>query len=236
MSERSFECLRVALLKAGLSRRHARRAVAELDSHFRHSVDDSLARGASLAQARASAHAAIGPDDVLIQHFASRPELRSWSCRAPLLFFCVAPLLGLAAAQVGLLLLVVAAMDAVSPHLRTVVVAPQTAAVASVAARTVMLWVIPGLVASAFGRVAHRHGLPLRWPLLAIGVVCTLAGLTNFDFDITGGVPAALMRMGVGISPSGLVDALLHGGPIAALVIVPLLVGRRMSPGPEASN
>lgn len=236
MSEYSFDHLRLALLKAGLSRRHARRAVAELDSHFKHSVDDSLAGGASLAQARAAAHTAIGPDDILVQHFASRPELRSWSCRAPLVFFCAAPPLGLAAVQVGLLFLVVAAIDAISPHLRTTFIAPETAAVASVAARTVMLWVVPGLVSGAFARVVYRHGLPLRWPLLAVGLVCTLAGLTNFDVEITGGVPAGLMRMGVGISPSGLVDALLHGGAIAALVVVPLLVIRRMSPKPEASN
>ncbi|HVA40159.1 MAG TPA: hypothetical protein VNF49_05805, partial [Candidatus Binataceae bacterium] len=60
MSERRFADLAEALLRNGLAAKHVRRAVIEIEGHYRQLVDDALARGKALTDAENDAHALLG--------------------------------------------------------------------------------------------------------------------------------------------------------------------------------
>lgn len=227
MSERRFDRLHGELLRSGVAARHVRRAVTELAAHFEQLVDDGVSAGRSTVQARAEAHETLGTDAALIARFASRPELRAWPCRAPVWFFGVAPLVSIAALQLAVGFSVAGLMGLFSSYFSRLSVTREVSSEIGSIGRVLMLWCFPILVSAAFARIAYRHRLPFRWPLLAVGVVCTLAGLSNFEFELTGGTPAGQIGLGVGISPESLAGAGLHALAAATFVLVPMLFAFR---------
>src|SRR5882724_1342767 len=93
MRDQPFESLREALLQTGVAPRHARRAVLELDTHYRQLVAEGRARGDSEGAARSAAREVLGTDQTLIDRYAGMPELRAWSSRRPVLWFTLLPLI-----------------------------------------------------------------------------------------------------------------------------------------------
>lgn len=227
MSDRRFESLRSELLEAGVAARHVRRAVTELDVHVEQLVDDGVSAGKNEEQARADADETLGTNAALVERFASRPELRAWPCRFPVWFFCLAPLVSVAALQLAVGFSVAGAMELFSSYFGHLTVAPQTSDAIRSVGRLLMLWCFPILVSAAYARIAYRHRLPFRWSLLSVGLVCTLAGLTNFEFELTGGTHAGQIGLGVGISPESLPAAGVHALAAAAFVLVPMLLAAR---------
>jgi hypothetical protein len=69
-----------------VARRYAHRAEIEIGAHHRDLLEEALARGESAEDARRAADAAIGTDDTLIERFASRQDLQSWSHRFPVAY------------------------------------------------------------------------------------------------------------------------------------------------------
>ena len=99
------------------------------------------------------------------------------------------------------------------------------------AVRGVLIWVLPVVLSGLFAMLAHRHRMPLRWPLFATFVICTIAALVNVDLALNppGGQPGGQLDIGLGLSVDAIPAVLLRVLATAAAVILPLLVARRRS-------
>lgn len=84
------------LLKAGLSPRHVRRTIVELDDHYADLVENAVAGGVEPVQAEEIARQQLGNPQDLAAAMRAYPELRCWAHRYPLLAVVVYPLTCLA--------------------------------------------------------------------------------------------------------------------------------------------
>lgn len=89
--------LRERLLRAGVAPRHVRRYLTELREHWADLTAEEERAGLSRSAAEAQALARLGRPDDLARTVIERPELRSWTARAPWAVLSAGPLLGLAA-------------------------------------------------------------------------------------------------------------------------------------------
>ena len=92
--------------------------------------------------------------------------------------------------------------------------------------RATLLWVSPIAVSAIFAWLGYRHRMPLRWPLLAIAIVCALVALINVDLviDVSGPRPEGQLSMGLGSSVGALPVQAMHTVLTALVVVVPLLL------------
>jgi hypothetical protein len=92
--------------------------------------------------------------------------------------------------------------------------------------RATLLWVSPVAVSTIFAWLAYRHRMPLRWPLLAIAIVCALVALINVDLviDVSGPKPEGRLTMGLGSGPDVLPGQALRALLTSLVVVVPLLL------------
>lgn len=90
--------LRERLLRAGFAPRHVRRYLRELSDHFTDVASEQMLAGHSRVDAESIALARLGNADHLAAAMIARPELRSWSARAPWAAFSIGPVLSLSAA------------------------------------------------------------------------------------------------------------------------------------------
>lgn len=87
-----LETLWERLLRGGVSRRHARRYLSELNDH----LEDLIAEEPlPAAQARPRALARLGETEALACAMIARPELQAWSSRAPIAAYLLIPSLSL---------------------------------------------------------------------------------------------------------------------------------------------
>ena len=95
--------------------------------------------------------------------------------------------------------------------------------------RVLLIWVAPVAVSAMFAYVAYRSGLPLRWPLLATGLVCVLAAMINVDLVLNppGAEPGGSLNMGFGTGPEAWPTQLPRLLLTAALVVIPLVWATR---------
>lgn len=93
-----FRELRERLLRAGVAPRHVRRYLAELSDHLADLTAEEERSGLSRADAKSAALARLGDTDRLAAAMLDKPQLRSWTARAPWAAFGLAPLCLLAAA------------------------------------------------------------------------------------------------------------------------------------------
>ena len=95
--------------------------------------------------------------------------------------------------------------------------------------RALVIWVAPIAVSAVFAYVAYRSGLPLRWPLLATGLVCALAAMVNVDLVLNppGAEPGGSLSMGFGTGPEAWPTQLPRLLLTAALVVIPLVWATR---------
>lgn len=80
------------LLRSGISPRHVRRTIAELNDHYDDLYHDAVANGVDDATARDDALASMGNLGEVASEMRARPELRSWAFRYPHLALLVYPL------------------------------------------------------------------------------------------------------------------------------------------------
>ena len=83
MGNETFRLLKSRLLESGVSPRHVRRIVIELEDHHADLVDEFLAAGADSADAIARASARIGDPSDIADRMLEAPELRTWIYRYP---------------------------------------------------------------------------------------------------------------------------------------------------------
>jgi hypothetical protein len=227
MGEQRFAELREALLRAGVAARHVRRAVLEIESHFQQLVDAERGRGSTDAEAPIEAHRRLGTNQVLIQRYAARPELRAWSHRWPAIWFVLLPLITYLAIAGATLLSIVGIARAIAPYLHQVHVSPQVTYGVDLAARIVLLWVFPWCVAAAFAVLAYRRRVALRWPLIGIIVISALASLINVVVMFRGGPNPGEVGAGIGFSTKSLPEHLTRAAILALPALLPLWLGMR---------
>ena len=80
------------LLRSGISPRHVRRTIAELNDHYDDLYRSAVAAGADEDTARNDALSSMGDLRELAGEMRARPELRSWAFRYPHLALLVYPL------------------------------------------------------------------------------------------------------------------------------------------------
>jgi hypothetical protein len=227
MAEPRFQKLFEELRAAGIARRSARRAVAEMEDHFLQLVAEARARGAGEEESRRDAHASLGSDPILVSRYASRPELLAWSSRWPALWFTLVPLASYLASSIAVVAILVFGLDHLSGYLHTVKVAPRVSHLIDLTAQMVLLGLFPALTAALFGVWAERRRMPLRWPLVGIAAVSILASLINLEFVVTGGPSAGHVGAGIGIGLNSLLAPMSRTLAVGALAAAPLWIGIR---------
>lgn len=103
MPEQTFEELRRYLLNSGITPRHVKRTIAELNDHFDDLQLEGKSEGLSAADAQAFAESRIGEHKLIAQNMLAKTELKTWIYRYPRvarLYLPVAYLLLLPAAPV----------------------------------------------------------------------------------------------------------------------------------------
>jgi hypothetical protein len=233
MSEHQFQELKRALIRRGVAVRYAKRAALEIEAHYGDLLEQALARGDSPEQASRCAHEALGTNDVLIERFASRKELQSWSHRWPA-GYAVAPVLcfgGLCAVLLFALLWVLRAMSGFLHHVELTSAATEEINLAVV---VFFLWVLPIAVSMGFGLLAYRQCISLRWPVVGVLLLCAVAEFLNVSAHVTGGSHPGWFSGGIGIAtnelPSDIAGAL--GKAAIALILLAWIRHRSMSSGP----
>ena len=93
MPRPDFNQLQGELLRSGISPRHVRRTLLELDDHFEDLVDQAILQGDARRVAETRAMEQLGEMSELSRAVRARPELRSWAYRFPLLALVVYPLI-----------------------------------------------------------------------------------------------------------------------------------------------
>ena len=198
MSERRFRDLEEALICRGVAARHARRAVIEMESHHRELVKEALERGATPEDAGRSAHEVIGADLTLIERFACRKELRSWSSRWPL-GYVLAPLVTSVGLSIAVMLGLLGIANRLAGYLHHVRIPVNVSGAINFAVVVLFLWVLPIAVALGFGIIAWRRRVALFWPVAGIVSLCFVAALLNVQFILTGGPHPGLAGAGIGL-------------------------------------
>lgn len=229
MSEQRFDGLRIGLMRAGVAARCARREVRDLETRFASLVAGLQAQGETLDHARARADQALGTNQSLISHFASRTDLRAWPCRWPgLIFTLVPPLLFVAIVATAIVALGTVS-DWVVRSLPDTEMTPEIVKGAGAMARIVVLWCVPVVVSGYFAYLAYRHRMAIRWPILAVGLVCASAAFMNFDFTFNQQLRSGSVGAGFYASAATLPSQLVHLLIMAVIVLGPLLVALRIA-------
>ena len=197
MSEHRFRNLGEALVRRGVALRYARRAEIELEAHHRDLVEEALVRGELAEEAGRGAGAAIGTDDTLVERFASRKELQSWSHRFPVAYG-LAPILCFSCLGVALMAATGAVMHAMWPHPHDAQISAALARDINVALISLFLWILPISLAMGFGLLAYRRRVSLRWPVVGILLLCTVVALVNVGFGVGGGPKPLFLQAGIG--------------------------------------
>jgi len=84
------------LLRSGISPRHVRRTIDELNDHYEDLVEQALSDGATRLEAEKSASERLGHARDIVLAARAQPELRSWAFRFPRIAAFVYPLTFLA--------------------------------------------------------------------------------------------------------------------------------------------
>ena len=198
MSEQRFRDLREALLRRGVAPRYAHRAEVEIAAHHRDLLERALARGESAEEARRGADVTIGTDDVLIERFAGRKELQSWSHRFPAAYG-LAPILCFGCLGIALMAAAAAATHAIWPVPHDAArISAGLAADINLALIALFLWILPLSLAAGFAVLAYRQRIALRWPITGIVLLCAVVALINVGFGIKGGPKPLFLQAGIG--------------------------------------
>ena len=227
MVDQRFSELREGLLRAGVATRKIRRAVLEIEAHFQQFVDEEVARGTPDQYARSEAHRLLGTNQILVQHYAARPEFRAWSRRWPAIWFTLVALAAYLALSISSLAILHSVVQHMSGYLRQVHIAPQVTYRIDLAARIVLLWLFPWFVAITFAVLAYRRRVALLWPIVGVVAASVLASLVNVTVTLTGGPTPGEYGAGIGFSAQSLPGQMTRAAIIASLVSVPLWLATR---------
>lgn len=221
MSERRFRDLGEALVRRGVARRYAHRARVEIEAHHRDLLEQALARGESAEEARRGADVAIGSDDTIVERFAHREELQSWSHRFPVAYG-FAPIVCFGGLGVALMAAVAAATHVIWPAPHAARVSAVLVADINIALIALLLWILPMSLAMGFGLFAYRQRISLRWPITGILLLCAVVALVNVGFGVKGGPKPLFLQAGIGFGTKMLPQEIARALSKAIPALIPL--------------
>ena len=176
-----FDSLRGRLLEAGIAPRNVDRYVTELTDHLADLVPELRRQGMNRRSAETAALARIGDLDALAAAMIARPELRSWTARAPWAAFLLAPLASLAAVVAAGLALVVFIVQRLHPNADIPMDLPVWVKVFQMMSTAIDLYMLPMLLIWAILIVALRQRTGVLWPLLGAAALAVIGGALQLD-------------------------------------------------------
>ena len=227
--------LRERLLVAGVAPRHVRRYMTELREHWADLTAEEERAGHSSAEAAALALTRLGPVDELARTMIERPEMRSWTARAPWAVLGAGPVLGLVAGWGIALLILISGWTWFLQGSPTSFVPLQGFAIAYFGVGRMLYYCAPLLSGWAMIFLAGRQKVQTVWPVILGSLAVALLGATG-DVDVRPPViPGETGDVGIRFFPvaSQLSDAAGHALLLFVMIALPYLVWRWKSSRPD---
>jgi hypothetical protein len=227
--------LRERLLRAGVAPRHVRRYLTELRDHWLDLTAEEERAGRKRAEAEAVALTRLGRVDDLAQTMIERPELRSWTARAPWAVLGVGPALGLMAGWGMALLILWSGWNWFLPDSKTPFVPLHGFAIAYFGVGRMLYFTAPLLAGWGMILLACRQRVWAVWPVILGSIVVALLGATG-NVDVH---PPMFLgdRADVGIRffppTSQLAEAAGRAVLLLLLVALPYFVWRWLASRPD---
>ncbi len=223
MTEQRFLDLRDALIHHGVAMRHARRASVELEAHHRQLVEDAVAHGETPEEALRSAHDALGTDEAVIEHYASRRELRGWLYRRPILC-ALAPLTSFAVLCVTTMTVLVLTIRALNDVLQHLAPPQWLSDVVNSSVGIALQWMLPVVVAGGFALLARRRRIAAGWLIAGALLVCLAGQQMNVGLVLPTAGHRGNASMGIGFAVATFPAHLAWAIGMVALALVPYAV------------
>ena len=195
--QRLFPDLQERLLRAGVAPRHVRRYVAELNDHLADLTVEAECAGLSRKDAEAVAVSRLGSEDELAAAMLGRPELRSWSARAPWAVFGLGALGSLAAAYAVALSILWSGWRMFLPESATPFVRLEGWAVPYFGMGRLIYYGAPVFVGWALGVIAARQRVRAVWPVAGIALACLAGAMAQVRVGAVGSVGLAIAPVSV---------------------------------------
>ena len=234
MRDLDLHGLRVRLVRGGVAPRHVNRTLKELRHHFADLEEQALSEGRSATEAAARAAEQIGDPELIIEEALSRPELKSWAYRWPWGIYGIFPVMALALVVVGSVLAVFGLYESAenSSGLSQAAFASalydQWLARASLETWPVfMIYLLPGIFASAVCIFAAKRDAPILWPTIGVFLILFL----GFSYDLSVTPPPESdqlwWKIGAGVEyrPDRIVSMLLSLRVFRLLIPLILVLG-----------
>jgi len=221
---RLFDELRERLLRAGVVPQHVRRYLAELSDHLADLTAEEEHAGRGRKEAEAVALVRVGRLDELAGAMIERPELQSWSRRAPWTVFGLGPILSLGILYFVACLILWSGWRIFLPGSEKPFVRLDGFAVLYFGVGRLLYYSAPILIGWGFAVVAARQRLRVMWPILSMVLLAWIGCVTRVR-TIGPVVPGDVggVSMGFGFGPST-GETLIYGAVMLSLMAAPYLV------------
>ena len=223
---RLFEELRERLLRAGVVPQHVRRYLAELNDHLADLTAEEEHAGRGRKEAEAAALVRVGGLEALAGAMIERPELQSWSRRAPWAVFGLGPILSLGILYFVACSILWSGWRIFLPGSETPFVRLGGSAVLYFGAGRLLYYSAPILIGWGFAVVAARQRLRVMWPILSMLLLAWIGCVTRVRAIgpvVPGDVGRVSMRFGVGPSVE---ETLFYAAVMLSIMAAPYLVWR----------
>lgn len=205
MGEANFKTIEKRLLRGGVSPKHVKRTIRELNHHYADLVAKVKSDGASAAEASNLAGKRLGSDDQIVRKVLNRPELISWAHRWPWMIYGIGPV-------VGYFLLVVLIAGAIGVWLG---IADERLSREAFFDMLTAGWVrflfehftllilhpLSTITAALICFIAAKREMPILWPVVGVVLVCVFGSGLDAHFEIPG-TPDGPGSFGAGWGPS----------------------------------
>lgn len=219
--------LREQLLRAGVAPRHVRRYVTELHEHWLDLVAEEERGGRTRAEAEGLARSRLGRVEDLARAMTERPELRSWTARAPWLVLGAGPALALAAGWATALLILWTGWNWFLPGSPTPFVRLHGFEIAYFGVGRMLYFSAPVLAGWGMIVVARRQRVRAVGPVIPGCLVVALMGATGTVHVHPAMFAGERADVGIQFFPltARLPEAAAHAVLLLVLVMLPHVVG-----------
>lgn len=225
-----FRELRERLLRAGVAPRHVRRYLTELREHCADLTAEEMRAGRNRNEAEASALERLGSVEDLARTMIARPELRSWTARAPWAVLGAGPVLAVVCAWALALLILWTGWNWFLQASPTPFVRLHGFSILYFGVGRLLYYTAPLLAGWGIVVLAGRQRLGTAWPVVAGAVVVAVMGAAGAVDVRPPAMPGRAGDVGMRLypAPGQYGDATVHAAVLLALVIGPYLIWRWM--------